>query len=84
MTDEGKKGVQRKSSKGTTCVFAGRVAKFCTKNEIYDVPYLQSSEGLYKDRLKGVHILLSNSQAGPSRKVKQEQEEISRNHVEAF
>ena len=38
----------------------------------------------YRDRLKGVQILLSNSQAGPGRKVKQEQEEISRNHVQAF
>ena len=35
----------------------------------------------YRDRLKGVHILLSSSQAGSGRKVKQEQEEISRNHV---
>ena len=33
---------------------------------------------------KGMHILLSNSQAGPGRKVKQEQEEISRNHTQAF
>ena len=39
---------------------------------------------LYRDWLKGVQILLSNSQAGPGRKVKQEQEEISRNHVQAF
>ena len=38
----------------------------------------------YRDRLKGVHNWLSNSQAGPGRKVKQEQEEISRNHVQAF
>ena len=38
----------------------------------------------YRDRLKGVQILLSNSQAGPGRKVKQEQEEISRNHVQTF
>ena len=37
-----------------------------------------------RDRLKGVQILLSNSQAGPGRKVKKEQEEISRNHVQAF
>ena len=37
---------------------------------------------LYRDRLKGVQILLSNSQAGPGRKVKQEQEEMSRNHVQ--
>ena len=29
-------------------------------------------------------ILLSNSQAGPGRTVKQEQEEISRNHVQTF
>ena len=39
---------------------------------------------LYRDRLKGVQILLSNSQAGSGRIVKQEQEEISRNHVQAF
>ena len=39
---------------------------------------------MYRDRLKGVQILLSNSQAGPGRTVKQEQEEISRNHVQAF
>ena len=31
-----------------------------------------------------MQILLSNSQAEPDRTVKQEQEEISRNHVEAF
>ena len=35
-------------------------------------------EAVYRDRLKGLQILLSNSQAGPGRKVKQEQEEISR------
>ena len=39
---------------------------------------------VYRDRLKGVHILLSNSQAGQGRAVKQEQKEISRNHVQAF
>ena len=31
-----------------------------------------------------MQILLSNSQAGPGRTVKQGQEEISRNHVQAF
>ena len=41
-------------------------------------------ERVYRDRLKGVHILLSKSQAGPGRKVKQELQEISRNHVQAF
>ena len=38
----------------------------------------------YRDRLKGVQILLSRTQAGPGRTVKQEQEQISRNHVQAF
>ena len=41
-------------------------------------------EAIYRDRLKCMQILLSNGQAGPGRKVKQEQEEISRNHVQAF
>ena len=36
------------------------------------------------DRLKGMHIVLSNNQAGPVRTLKQEQEDISRNHVQAF
>ena len=39
---------------------------------------------MYRDRLKGVQILLSNSQAGQGRKVKQEQEDISCNHVQIF
>ena len=39
---------------------------------------------MYRDRLKGLKILLSNSQAGPGRTVKQEQEEISLNHVQTF
>ena len=33
---------------------------------------------------KGLQILLSRTQAGQGRKVKQEQEQISRNHVQAF
>ena len=33
---------------------------------------------------KSMQILLSNSQAGPGRTVKQEHEEISRNHVQTF
>ena len=39
---------------------------------------------LYRARNKGMQILLSNSQAVPGTTVKQEQEEISRNHVQAF
>ena len=33
---------------------------------------------------KGLHVLLSRTQAGPGRTVKQEQEEISRNHEQTF
>ena len=43
-----------------------------------------SAFALYRARNKGMQILLSNSQAGPGRKSKQEQEEVSRNHVQAF
>ena len=39
---------------------------------------------VYRVQNKGMQILLSNSQAGPGRRVKHEQEEISRNHVGAF
>ena len=33
---------------------------------------------------KSMYVLLSRTQAGPGRTVKQEQEEISRNHVQTF
>ena len=36
---------------------------------------------IYRAEKKSLQILLSRNQAGPGRKVKQEQEEISRNHV---
>ena len=36
----------------------------------------------YREEKKGLQILLSYSQAGPGRKAKQGQEEISRNHVQ--
>ena len=36
---------------------------------------------MYRGEKKSLQILLSSTQAGPDRKVKQEQEEISRNHV---
>ena len=39
---------------------------------------------VYRDGLKGIHVLLSNSQAGPGRTVKQEQEGISHNHIQTF
>ena len=37
---------------------------------------------MYRDRLKSMQILLSRTQAGPGRTVKQEQEEISPNYVQ--
>ena len=40
--------------------------------------------GYIQGREKSLQILLSYSQAGPGRKVKQGQEEISRNHVPTF
>ena len=36
---------------------------------------------MYRAEKKSMQILLSSTQAGPGRKVKQEQEEISRNHI---
>ena len=38
----------------------------------------------YRGGNKGLYVLLSMTQAGPGRTVKQEQEEISRNHVQTF
>ena len=37
---------------------------------------------MYRGVNKGLYVLLSKTQAGPGRTVKQEQEEISRNHVQ--
>ena len=37
--------------------------------------------GVYRAEKRSLQILLSSTQAGPGRKLKQEQEEISRNHV---
>ena len=36
----------------------------------------------YRDEIYSLQILLSRTQAGPGREVKQEQEEISPNHVQ--
>ena len=38
--------------------------------------------GIYRDEIYSLQILLSRTQAGPGRTVKQEQEEISPNHVQ--
>ena len=53
------------------------VCKYCLSKD-------RSRIRMYRDRLNGVQILLSNSQEGPGRTVKQEQEEIYRNHVQTF
>ena len=45
---------------------------------------LQKILATYRGEKKSLQILLSSTQAGPGRKVKQEQEEIYRNHVQAF
>ena len=42
------------------------------------------AEELYRGEQKGMQILLSMTQARPGRAVKQEQEQNSRNHVQAF
>ena len=39
---------------------------------------------IYRDRQKSMQILLSRTQAGPGRTGKQEQEQSSCNHVQAF
>ena len=39
---------------------------------------------IYRGVNKGLYVLLSRTQAGPGRTVKQEVEEISRNHVQTF
>ena len=49
------------------------------------LPILQTLlpiNGKYRGENKGLFVLLSRSQAGPGRTVKQE--EISRNHVQSF
>ena len=39
---------------------------------------------VYRGVNKGLYVLLSRTQAGPGRTVKQEQEELSRNHIQTF
>ena len=52
----------------------------------YVMPYLPmfSYLLLYREPVKGLQILLSRIQAGPGTAVKQDQEEISPNHVQAI
>ena len=43
---------------------------------------LQPLQNTYRDEIYSLQLLLSRTQAGPGRTVKQEQEEISPNHVQ--
>ena len=45
---------------------------------------LRNFRNVYREPAKGLQILLSRTQAGPGRAVKEEQEEISPNHVQAI
>ena len=45
---------------------------------------LHKIESNHRDRLKSLQILLSRTQAGPERAVKQEKVEISRYHIQTF
>ena len=54
------------------------------KQHRHSIRFFQRLATLYRGVNKGLHVLLSRTQGGPGRTVKQEQEEISRNHVQAF
>ena len=50
--------------------------------QIFNRAPFSNSPNMYRPEKKSLIILLSSTQEGPGRKVKQEQEEISRNHVQ--
>ena len=57
----------------------------------YDVNFMQKVAprtqlhmNTYRGELKGLYVLLNRTQAGQGRAVKHEQDENSRNHVQAF
>ena len=53
-----------------------------SRTEGFEDPKSMPGEfSMYRAEKKSMQILLSSTQAGPGRKVKQQQEEISRNHV---
>ena len=49
-----------------------------------EMEYYRSSMLKYRDEINSLQILLSRTQAGPGRTVKQEQEEISPNHAQTI
>ena len=64
---------------------SGRVKLNTSAAAHMNMPADQSSHGVqYRGANKGLYVLLSRTQAGSGITVKQEQEEISRNHVQTF
>ena len=72
-----KDGIWLREISSCCCLTTAGKTRQLLLNKIY-IPFLPS---LYRAKKKSLQILLSSPQAGPGRKVKQEQEEISRNHV---
>ena len=56
----------------------------CEGEDLYCKTIGNNDICFYRGVIKGLFVLLSRTQAGPGRTVKQEQEEISRNHVQTF
>ena len=56
----------------------------CWKVVVTEYRATRIIEEVYRGSNKGLHVMLSMTLAGPGRTVKQEQEEISRNHIQTF
>ena len=78
------------SAKGNDCACRCNLLNLCTDHfahgkfriEVWTLVVAMGAK--YRGVNKGLFVLLSRTQAGPGRTVKQEQEEISRNHVQTF
>ena len=66
------------------CMLRIRISQVNEKEAEREVIPRESLKLPYRGANKGLYVLLSRTQAGPGRTVKQEQEEISRNHVQTF
>ena len=67
----------------TSAIYGSLALKYLPHIQIYGYTEL-SYHRLYRDELKCSYVLLSRTQAGPGRAVKQEQAENSPNQVQAF
>ena len=65
------------------CVQTGNLRYITQLQHAFSV-FITHQAPMYRDRLKGMKILLSRTQAGSGRTGKQEQEQTSCNHVQAF